>query len=164
MWMIRVQGSSFLGVFDHDPDLAQEGRSPPQAAGECPCIVGPGLDLATRSPTTSARAPRRSEAVPVHSVRMVIRARTALATGSASITPSTASSRLPQYADQKVPAGHSAVSQAVAHSAKSAMRGGRSNLVCGSILRPITTASSRTPRMRGRSALNSSQNSASNSA
>src|SRR5690606_6444684 len=86
-------------------------------------LSGQVLDLATRSPAISARAPRRSEAVPVHSVRSVITARTAAATGSASITPSTASSRLPQYADQNVPVGQSAVSQAEAQSAKSAMRG-----------------------------------------
>ena len=59
-------------------------------------LSGQVLDLATRSPATSARAPRRSEAVPVHSVRVAITARTAAAIGSASITPSTASSRLPQ--------------------------------------------------------------------
>ena len=59
-------------------------------------LSGQVLDLATRSPTTSARAPRRSEAVPVHTVRVAITARTAVAIGSASITPSTASSRLPQ--------------------------------------------------------------------
>ena len=59
-------------------------------------LSGQVLDLATRSPATSARAPRRSEAVPVHSVRVAMKARTAVAIGSASITPSTASSRLPQ--------------------------------------------------------------------
>ena len=59
-------------------------------------LSGQVLDLATRSPATSARAPRRSEAVPVHTVRVAITARTAVAIGSASITPSTASSRLPQ--------------------------------------------------------------------
>ena len=57
---------------------------------------GQDLDLATRSPTTSARAPRRSEAVPVHTDRVAITARTAVAIGSASITLSTASSRLPR--------------------------------------------------------------------
>jgi hypothetical protein len=41
----------------------------------------------------------------------------------ASITASTASARLAQYSDQKVTAGQSAASQAVAQSAKSAMRG-----------------------------------------
>ena len=59
-------------------------------------LSGQVLDLATRSPATSARAPRRSEAVPVHTVCVAITARTAVAIGSASITPSTASSRLPQ--------------------------------------------------------------------
>ena len=59
-------------------------------------LSGQVLDLAARSPATSARAPRRSEAVPVHTVRVAITARTAAAIGSASITPSTASSRLPQ--------------------------------------------------------------------
>ena len=59
-------------------------------------LSGQVLDLAMRSPATSARASRRSEAVPVHSVCVAINARTAAAIGSASITPSTASSRLPQ--------------------------------------------------------------------
>src|SRR4051812_30231878 len=44
---------------------------------------GQVFDLATRSPTTSARAPRRSEAVPVHTVRVTMIARTAVAIGSA---------------------------------------------------------------------------------
>src|SRR6266516_3582025 len=38
-------------------------------------LSGQVLDLATRSPTSPARAPRRSEAVPVHTVRVVITAR-----------------------------------------------------------------------------------------
>jgi hypothetical protein len=59
-------------------------------------LSGQVFDLATRSPTTSPSAPRRSEAVPDHAVRVAITARTAAATASASITPSTASSRLPQ--------------------------------------------------------------------
>ena len=76
-------------------------------------LSGQVFDLVTRSPTTSARAPRRSEAIPVHTVRTVcvaawacfaacsaacfaMKARTAVATGSASMTPSTASSRLPE--------------------------------------------------------------------
>src|SRR5690606_30573712 len=95
-------------------------RSRPESARG---LSGQVLDLAMRSPAASPRAPRRSEAVPVHSVRSSMMARTAAATGSASMTPSTASSRLPQYADQNVPVGQSAVSQAEAQSAKSAMRG-----------------------------------------
>jgi hypothetical protein len=59
-------------------------------------LSGQVFALAIRSPAISARAPRSSEAVPVHSVREVITARTTAAIGSASITPSTASSRLPQ--------------------------------------------------------------------
>ena len=59
-------------------------------------LSGQVLDLATRSPTICSRAPKSSEAVPVHTVRVAIMARTAAATGSASITLPTASSRLPQ--------------------------------------------------------------------
>jgi hypothetical protein len=99
---------------DLDADLTQEGRRPTQPPRQRPGTLTP------LSPTTSPRAPRRSEAFPVHTVRVAMTARTAAAIGSASITPSTASSRLPEYADQKVPAGHSAPSQAVARSASPA--------------------------------------------
>ena len=74
------------------------GRSPPGAAGP-PAPEGYRARSWTwrrARPPSRPRAPRRSEAVPVHSVRVAITARTAAAIGSASITPSTASSRLPQ--------------------------------------------------------------------
>jgi hypothetical protein len=38
--------------------------------------------------------------------------------------------------------------QAIAHSAKSAMRGSFWRFVCGSIAKPFATASSNTPRIR----------------
>ena len=117
-------------------------------------LSGQVLDLATRSPTTSARAPRRSEAIPVHTVRTVcvaacvaacsaacfaMKARTAVATGSASMTPSTASSRLPAIGrPERALAGRRApVSQAVAHSAKSAMRGSLSSSCRGNRLKAL---------------------------
>jgi hypothetical protein len=56
---------------------------------------GQVLVLRTFSPTSSSRAPRRSEAVPVHSVRVFISERMAEPTVSASMTLSTASSRFP---------------------------------------------------------------------
>src|SRR6516162_1997584 len=52
--------------------VAARRNRPDSAVG----LSGQVLDLATRSPATSARAPRRSEAVPVHSVRDPIRLRT----------------------------------------------------------------------------------------
>jgi hypothetical protein len=53
-------------------------------------LSGQDFALVMRSPTVKLRAPRRSDAVPVHTVREVISVRTAAATGSASITPSIA--------------------------------------------------------------------------
>jgi len=90
-------------------------------------LAGQVFELATRSPTTCARAPKISAAVCVHTVRLDIMVQMAAATGSASITLSTAASRLPEYAAKKVPAGQKAVSQAAAHIAKSAIRGSFSN-------------------------------------
>jgi hypothetical protein len=56
--------------------------------------AGQVLAQRTVSLTSPARAPRRSDAVPVHTVREAISERTAEPTGSASMTLSTASSRL----------------------------------------------------------------------
>jgi hypothetical protein len=49
-----------------------------------------------------------------------------------------------------VPAGHNAVSQAVAQRAKSAIRGSRSRRTSGRVRKPWVTASIRAPRMSGR--------------
>jgi hypothetical protein len=96
MWIVRVRARPSRPKLISMPILRRKGaarRSRPASARGLSSQV---FDLATRSPAASARAPRRSEAVPVHSVRVVITVRTAAAIGSASITPSTASSRLPQ--------------------------------------------------------------------
>src|ERR1700720_2333404 len=78
-------------------------------------LSGQVLDFATRSSANPASGPRNFEAVPVHVDCLVSRVRTAAAIGSASRTPSTASSRLLEYAEENAPADHIAVSQAVAH-------------------------------------------------
>src|SRR5262249_37765557 len=130
--------------------VAARRRRPERVLG----VLGQLLLFRCASLTSSVRAPRRSEAVPVHFVRVAMSARTALATGSASMTSATASSRLPEYAVQNVPAGQIAVSQAVAHSAKSAIRGNSSRRVSGKRFRPSTTTSSSAPKMYGRSTSN----------
>src|SRR5215472_7832610 len=91
--------------------VAARRRRPERVLG----VLGQLLLFRCASPTSSVRAPRRSEAIPVHCVRVAMSVRTALATGSASMTPATASSRLLEYAVQNVPAGQIAVSQAVDH-------------------------------------------------
>src|SRR6516165_12742712 len=111
--------------------VAARRRRPERVLG----VLGQLLLFRSASPSSSVRAPRRSEAVPIHVVRVAMSARTVLATGSASMTPATVSSRLLEYAVQNVPAGQIAVSQAVAHSAKSAIRGNSSRRVSGKRLR-----------------------------
>jgi hypothetical protein len=96
MLMVRVRARPSRPKLISMPILRKKvaaRRSRPDSARG---LSGQGFDLAARSPAASARAPRRSEAVPVHTVRVVIKARKAVAIGSASMTPSTASSRLPQ--------------------------------------------------------------------
>jgi hypothetical protein len=78
-------------------------------------LSGQVSDLAIRSPASSARAPRKSDAVPVHSVREVMSEHTGAATASA---------RLPQYEVRKVTSVQNRGLQAVDHRAKSAMRAG----------------------------------------
>src|SRR6516225_7097667 len=92
MLMMRVRARPSRPI----PILRRNGAARRSRPASARGPSGQVLDLATRSPTTSARAPRRSEAVPVHTVRVAITAHTPVAIGSASITPSTASSRLPQ--------------------------------------------------------------------
>jgi hypothetical protein len=112
--------------------VAARRRRPERMLG----TLGQLLLFRCASPTSSVRAPRRSEAVPVHFVRVAMSARTALATGSASMTSATASSRLLEYAVQNVPAGQIAVSQVVDHRAKSAIRGSRSSRTPGNCRSP----------------------------
>src|SRR5215471_19649982 len=161
MYIVRVRARpSFLNSISTPilrRKVAARRSRPDNARG----LSGQVLELATRSSTAFARAPRRSDAVPVHTVRVAITARTAAAIGSPSITPSTASSRLPEYADEKVLADHIAVSQAVAHSAKSAIRGNSSRRVSGKRFRPSTTTSSSAPKMYGRTTSNAVHSSAS---
>ena len=99
MLMVRVRARPSRSKRSRCRSFA--GRLPPDAADPKaperyparPWTLQPALLLPL------PRAPRRSVALPVHTVRSVrelINARTAEATGSASITPSTASSRLPQ--------------------------------------------------------------------
>src|SRR5215470_5914038 len=78
--------------------VAARRRRPERVLG----VLGQLLLFRCASPTSSVRAPRRSEAIPVHCVRVAMSVRTALATGSASMTPATASSRLLEYAVQNV--------------------------------------------------------------
>src|SRR6516162_2297065 len=83
----------------------------------------PFVSFQTPSPPNSAPARRRSEALPVHVLRFAINSRIRAATGSPSMSSSMAALRFAWYARANVPAGQNAVSQAVAHSAKSAIRG-----------------------------------------
>src|SRR5262245_60460398 len=96
MWIVRMRARPSRPKPISMPILrrkvAARRNRPARARG----LSGQVLDLVTRSSATSARTPRRSEAVPVHTVLVASTARTAAATGSASITSSTASSRLPQ--------------------------------------------------------------------
>lgn len=64
--------------------------------------------LVSASPVNSLRIMSSCVAVPVHVDRVAINDRTADATGSASITLSMVSFRLPVYAAKKVPCGHKA--------------------------------------------------------
>ena len=80
---------------DLDADLAQERCRTAESSRQRPRAIRPGL-FGGALADLLARASRRSEAVPVHTVRVAISARTAEATGSASITLSTASARLEQ--------------------------------------------------------------------
>src|SRR6516165_6282831 len=73
-------------------------------------------------PVRSRLARRRSAALPVQELRLDMSSRTNAAIGSASIMLSIAALRLAAYARAKVPVGHRAVSQAVAQTAKSAIR------------------------------------------
>ena len=93
---------------------------------------------------------KSSEAVPVQVTRLAMISRTRAATGSASIKSSIAPLRFAWYARANVPAGQNAVSQAVAHSAKSAIRGSCSRWMLGKLRSPCATASSNAPKMRGR--------------
>ena len=92
-------------------NVAARRRRPARARG----VSGQDFDFETRSPAITLRTGRSAVAVPVHPARVAIRVRMLEATASASMTSSTASSRLPQYDDQNVPAGQNFVSQAVAH-------------------------------------------------
>jgi hypothetical protein len=107
---------------------------------------------------TEPRSPRRSLAVPFHSMQRTTRRRSfeiivrtgrtvrtippliiassAVATGSASSTVSMACSRLLRYTVSTVPAGHRAVSHALAHKAASSIRGSPCRLVPGSSRSP----------------------------
>ena len=81
---------------DLDADLAQEGRRPAQPARQRPRTMRPGLGLVD---ALARQFPKGAQKVRGGSRPLrprVIMARTAAAIGSASITPSTASSRLPQ--------------------------------------------------------------------
>ena len=93
--MVRVRARPFLLKSISIPTLRRKVAArrirPESARG----VAGQVLARRTVSPTSSERAPRRSEAVPVHTVRDAISERTAEPTGSASMTLSTASSRLP---------------------------------------------------------------------
>ena len=71
-------------------NVAARRTLPDRASG----LSGQFLDLATRSATNFERSTKSSVAVPVHTVRVCVKVRTAAATTSASITASTASSRL----------------------------------------------------------------------
>jgi hypothetical protein len=83
----------------------------------------------------SAPIRRRSDAFPVQAVRSVINSRRRVATGSASITSSSAALRFASYARTTVPAGQKAVSQAVDQRA-SAIRGSRSKRTLGRFRNP----------------------------
>jgi hypothetical protein len=86
---------------------------------------GAPLEMSARA--RSAHKRKKSDALPVHVVRSIISARTQVANGSASAMLSMAALRFAAQARANVPAGQSAVSQAAAQSAKSAMRGSRSS-------------------------------------
>jgi hypothetical protein len=85
MLMMRVRARPSLPKPISMPILRRTGAARRSLPANARGPSGQFLDLATRSPTTSARAPRRSEAVPVHTVRTVRAAiieRTAAAIGS----------------------------------------------------------------------------------
>ncbi len=97
MRIIRVRARPFALEADVDADLAQESRRPAQAGPPAP--EGYRARSSTwrraRPPFRQGHpeGPRRFPSTPS---APAIKARTAAAIGSASITPSTASSRLPQ--------------------------------------------------------------------
>ena len=106
VWVLPVDGGEARVATDSPTGVAAYDWSPDGAAiyyvdTEAPgdrADDGQAFDFRTFSPTSSSRAPRRSEAVPVHSVssvRVPISERMAEPTESASMTLSTASSRLP---------------------------------------------------------------------
>src|SRR5262249_17561630 len=85
VWIVRIRARPSRAKPTSMPILrrkvAARRNRPARARG----LSGQVLDLATRSSVTSTRAPRRFEAVPVHTDLVAITARTAVATGSASI-------------------------------------------------------------------------------
>ena len=78
---------------DVDADFAQEGCRPAQPAPQARGFSGPSLGLGDAFAYGLGQGAQKVEAVPVHAARTVMMARTAAAIGSASITPTTVSSR-----------------------------------------------------------------------